>query len=86
MPDAGQQRPKQRFQRGCIAQAIAQDLLPLACREREAALDDAISDAVLLGRSRTEISFTILAPSSGKASLSAAERRLARKIAARVRA
>jgi hypothetical protein len=45
-----------------------------------------VVDAVLLGRSRTEISFTTLAPASGKASLSPAERRLARKIVARVRA
>lgn len=45
-----------------------------------------VVDAVLLGRSRTEISFTTVAPASGKASLSAAERRLARKIVARVRA
>ena len=45
-----------------------------------------VVDALLLGRGRTEISFTTLAPASGKASLSAAERRLARKIVARARA
>jgi hypothetical protein len=43
-------------------------------------------DALLLARSRTEISFTIVAPAAELVSLSAAERRLARRVAGRVRA
>jgi hypothetical protein len=45
-----------------------------------------VIDAVLVGRGRSEISFTTLAPASAKASLTAAERRLARRIVARARA
>jgi hypothetical protein len=45
-----------------------------------------VVDAVLVGRGRSEISLTTLAPASTKASLTAAERRLARKILARARA
>jgi len=45
-----------------------------------------IVDAVLVGRSRTEISFTTLAPAAARASLTAAERRLARRVVRRVRA
>jgi hypothetical protein len=45
-----------------------------------------VVDAVLLGRSRTEISFTIVAPAAERVSLSSAERRLARKVVHRVRA
>jgi hypothetical protein len=45
-----------------------------------------VVDAVLLGQRRTEISFTIVAPAAERVSLSAAERRLARKVAHRVRA
>jgi hypothetical protein len=45
-----------------------------------------VVDAVLVGRGRSEISMTTLAPASATASLTAAERRLARKIVARARA
>jgi hypothetical protein len=42
-----------------------------------------VVDAVLVGRGRSEISLTTLEPAAAKASLAAAERRLARKIVAR---
>jgi hypothetical protein len=42
-----------------------------------------VVDAVLVGEGRSEISLTTLAPAAAKASLTAAERRLARKIVAR---
>jgi len=45
-----------------------------------------VVDAVLVGRGRNEISLTTLAPAAARASLAAAERRLARRIAARARA
>ena len=45
-----------------------------------------VMDAVLLGRSRTEISFAIAGPAAQRALLSAAERRLARRVVRRVRA
>ena len=43
-------------------------------------------DAVLIGRGRSEISLTTLAPAAAKASLAAAERRVAGKLVARARA
>jgi hypothetical protein len=42
-----------------------------------------VVDAVLVGRGRSEISLTTLAPAAAKVSLAAAERRLARRIVAR---
>ena len=45
-----------------------------------------VVDAVLLGQSRTEISFTVVAPAAERVSLRAAERRLARRVVHRVRA
>jgi hypothetical protein len=58
-------------------------LVNITVLERTAHL---VVDAVLLGRSRTEISFTIVAPASRRVSLSTAERRLARRVVQRVRA
>lgn len=45
-----------------------------------------VVDAVLVGRGRSEISLTTVAPAAAKASLAAAERRIARRIVARARA
>jgi hypothetical protein len=45
-----------------------------------------VVDAVLIGRSRTEISLTMVAPAAERASLTAAERRLARTLVRRARA
>jgi hypothetical protein len=45
-----------------------------------------IIDSVLVGRSRTEISLTTLAPAAERMGVAAAERRLARRIATRARA
>ena len=45
-----------------------------------------VVDAVLLGPGRSEISFTVAGPAAERAALSAAERRLARKVVARARA
>jgi hypothetical protein len=44
-----------------------------------------VVDAVLLGRGRSEISFTIVAPAAERVTLAAAERRLARRVVARAR-
>ena len=45
-----------------------------------------LTDIVLVGRSRTEINLTIAGPAAAKSGISAAERRLARALLARVRA
>ena len=45
-----------------------------------------LTDLVLVGRSRTELTLTIVGPVSAKSALSAAERRLARSLIARARA
>jgi hypothetical protein len=45
-----------------------------------------LTDLVLVGRSRTELTLTIVGPVSAKSALSAAERRLARALIARARA
>jgi hypothetical protein len=47
---------------------------------------DLVVDAVLVGRGRSEISFTVAGPAAERPTLSAAERHLARKVAARARA
>jgi len=44
-----------------------------------------LTDIVLVGRSRTEINLTIAGPAAAKSGISAAERRLARALLARVR-
>jgi hypothetical protein len=45
-----------------------------------------IVDSVLIGRSRTEISLTTVAPAAARSAVAAAERRLARRIVGRARA
>jgi hypothetical protein len=45
-----------------------------------------LTDLVLVGRSRTELTLTIVGPVSAKSALSAAERRLAGALIARARA
>jgi hypothetical protein len=45
-----------------------------------------LTDIVLVGRSRTEINLTVAGPAAAKSEISAAERRLARALLARVRA
>src|SRR5438093_6091503 len=45
-----------------------------------------LTDIVLVGRSRTEINLTIAGPAAAKSGISAAERRLARALLARLRA
>jgi hypothetical protein len=45
-----------------------------------------LTDLVLVGRSRTELTLTIVGPVSAKSALSAAERRLASALIARTRA
>ena len=45
-----------------------------------------LTDLVLVGRSRTELTLTIVGPASAKSAISAAERRLARSLITRARA
>jgi hypothetical protein len=45
-----------------------------------------LTDLVLLGRSRTELTLTVVGPASAKSAISAAERRLARALITRARA
>ena len=45
-----------------------------------------LTDLVLVGRSRTELTLTVVGPASAKSAISAAERRLARALIARARA
>jgi hypothetical protein len=45
-----------------------------------------LTDVVLVGRSRTELTLTIVGPASAKSAISAAERRLARSLITRARA
>jgi len=45
-----------------------------------------LTDLVLVGRSRTELTLTVVGPASAKSAISAAERRLARVFITRARA
>jgi hypothetical protein len=45
-----------------------------------------LTDLVLVGRSRTELTLTVVGPASAMSAISAAERRLARALITRARA